>query len=193
MRNIFLAGLLLICSACVQLPPSPVLPAPFQNKQAVVFDIDGTLTPEVVDIFTARAKAAEVANTIAQKGYQIIYLSTRNGWFSSGIPAWLEQHHFPKGVIHVAQTRDERCHADVYKTGMLKQYTDLGWKIEYAFGDSDTDFIAYHNIGLPQERVFALRRASYTVCQSGIWAKCLNGWEDYLQDSRNLPEARGGT
>lgn len=192
MRNILMLGVLLICSACAQLPPAPVPPAPFHNKQAVVFDIDGTLTPEVADIFTARAKAAEVANSIAAKGYQIIYLTTRAAWFSPGIPAWLEENQFPKGMIHVAQTTDDRRNPAVYKTTMLNQYIRLGWKIEYAFGDSDTDFIAYHNIGLPQQRVFALRRASYAVCQSGAWAKCLNGWEDYLQDASNLPEARGG-
>lgn len=191
MHNILLAGLLLICSACAQLPPTPVPPAQFQHKQAVVFDIDGTLTPEVADIVTARPKAAEVANTFAEKGYQIIYLTTRAAWFSSGIPIWLEEHHFPKGMIHVAQTSDDRRNPAVYKAAMLNQYIRLGWKIEYAFGDSDTDFIAYHNIGLPQERVFALRRASYTACQPGVWAKCLNGWEDYQQEANNLPKAGG--
>lgn len=43
----------------------------------VVFDIDGTLTPKVSAIHTARDGAATAVKTFADAGYQVIYVSAR--------------------------------------------------------------------------------------------------------------------
>ncbi len=170
----------ILCSSCAQLPYSPV-PEPKQSgSHAVVFDIDGTLTPNVFAIFEMRVDAAKAVHAYSDKGYKIIYLSTRTGWISSGIPSWLMRHEFPEGSVHVAQNSEERQFPDRYKTRMLQKYLSAGWKVDYAFGDSSTDFLAYAAVGIPKERVFALLRRGQSDCQVGIAAACLADWLDHL-------------
>ncbi len=174
------AIVLAACAGCAQLPYTSIPNPPAAQTQAVVFDIDGTLTPAVASVFVARDGAAEAVRAYAAKGYQIIYLSTRTGWLSAGIPAWLRKNGFPDGSVHVAQTRDERDHPDAYKTRVLKAFIAQGWRLRYAYGDSSTDFAAYAASGIPKDHVFALRRRGKSECQPGIAAACLAGWTEHL-------------
>ena len=181
MRNLFILLGFMLCSSCAQLPPSAIPNAPPKQEQAVVFDIDGTLTPKVFDIVEARTDAANGVSTFAKKGYKIIYLSTRISWLSAGIPSWLKKHNFPDGSVHVTQTDEDRSHPYDFKTRTLKDFIDHGWDIKYAYGDSSTDFAAYAAVGIPKERVFALLRDGETLCESGDWKECLNGWTKHLE------------
>ena len=62
------------------------LPAVAQDaRQAVVFDIDGTLTPNVYAIAIARPNAAEAATLYADAGIEIIYLTARVRLFQDGV------------------------------------------------------------------------------------------------------------
>ena len=108
---------------------------------AVVFDIDGTLTPKVHPMNTARE--------------------------------------------HAAQTAEDRKQPAAFKTALLNECIDRGWTIEYAYGDSSTDFEAYAAVGIPQERVFALQREGDTSCQPGEWSVCLGGWTEQLEHLRH--------
>ena len=96
--------LLLILSTGCTLGPSKIEKAPENPEQAVVFDIDGTLTPRPFAIFTVREGAASAVRLFADKGFKIIYLSARIKPLQAGIPSWLDKHNFPKGNIHVPQT-----------------------------------------------------------------------------------------
>lgn len=80
----------------------------------------------------------------AEKGYKIIYLSTRVSWFSAGVRDWLEDNGFPEGSVHIAQTRSERNRPDVCKTEVLTSYLAHGWSLAYAYGDSSTDQPSMH-------------------------------------------------
>lgn len=178
----------LLCSACAQLSPSPIPPAPSKQAQAVVFDIDGTLTPSVPDIVTARKNAANVAKVYADRGYRIIYLTTRNGFFSAGIPDWLAKHGFPESSVHVAQTSEDRCHPEIYKQGILEQYQASDWNLTFAYGDSSTDFTAYRKVGIPKAHIFALRRTTAESCLEGEWQECLPGYDQHLETlQKTLP------
>ncbi len=168
------------CCACTQLPYTDI-PDPFAtHPKAVVFDIDGTLTPDVSAPFGARKDASDAVRAYAEKGYQVVYLSTRVSWLSAGIPAWLKENGFPAGSIHVAQTRDERRQPEAYKTGVLRAYIAHGWKLEYAYGDSSTDLAAYAAAGVPEEHVFVLLRRGDSSCQPGLAAVCLHDWSEHL-------------
>lgn len=180
MRNLFILLVVMLCSSCAQLPPSAIPCAPPKQAQAVVFDIDGTLTPKVFAVFEARTDAAKAVRIFADKGYKIIYLSTRISWLSAGIPSWLKEHGFPDGSVHVAQTDEDRSHPYDFKTRMLKEFIDHGWNVKFAYGDSSTDFAAYAAVGIPKERVFALLRDGETWCEWGDWKACLNGWTKHL-------------
>ena len=169
-----------LCSGCAQLPPAGIPDALPQHAQAVVFDIDGTLTPKPLDVFEARTDAAKAVRIFADKGYKIFYLSARIGFLSAGIPGWLKEHGFPDGGVHIAQTDEDRSHPAAFKTRMLKDFIGHGWHFKFAYGDSSTDFEAYAAAGIPKERVFALLRDEETWCQPGDWKACLNGWTEHL-------------
>jgi len=180
MRNLFILLVVMLCSSCAQLPPAEIPNAPQKQAQAVVFDIDGTLTPQVSAVFEARTDAAKAVRIFADKGYKIIYLSTRISWLSAGIPSWLKEHGFPHGSVHVAQTDEDRSHPDDFKTRILKDFIDHGWNVKFAYGDSSTDFQAYAAVGIAKERVFALRREGDASCESGDSKACLSGWTEHI-------------
>jgi len=55
-----------------------------------------------------RKDAAAAVRADAEKGYKVIYPSTRVSRLSAGVPDWLEDNGFPEGSVHIAQTRNER-------------------------------------------------------------------------------------
>jgi phosphatidate phosphatase PAH1 len=175
-----LAFALWLCVGCAQLPIAEIPSAPAAQARAVVFDIDGTLTPNVYAFTQVRPDAAQAVRLYADKGYKIIYLSTRFSLLQSGIPQWLADNGFPKSEIHVAQTPEDHNQPDVYKARILKAYQNGGWRIEFGYGDSSTDFTAYAQAAIPPNHVFALLRVSDTQCQSGAWKACLKGWTEHL-------------
>lgn len=165
---------------CVSIPQVEV-PSPSRSQvQAVVLDIDGTLTPQNMAVYEPRPGAAEAIQALSGKGYKIIYLSTRIPLFQAGLPSWLRQNGFPEGSLHVAQSGEERDQADTFKARVLTAYLQSGWRLSYAYGDSSTDFTAYAEAGIPRERVFGLKRRDSKDCQPGIYLRCLDGWTEHL-------------
>ena len=181
MRNSIIVVLSGLCSSCAQLPYTAIPHASPAHTEAVVFDIDGTLTPSVSAVFEVRKGAAEAVRAYAEKGYTVIYLSTRVSWLSAGVPGWLEDNGFPEGSVHIAQTRSERNRPDVFKTEVLTSYVAHGWILAYAYGDSSTDLAAYAAVGIPSEHVFVLQRRGESDCQPGLAAACLAGWTEHLE------------
>ena len=177
--------LLTLCGCSGQLPRADIPHPPPGEPMAVVFDIDGTLTPKVHTMNTVREHAVEALNILATKGYRVIYLSARIRTHSAGIPGWLQAEGFPEGSIHAAQTAADRKQPAAFKATVLTEFIDRGWSIEYAYGDSSTDFEAYAAVGIPKERVFALQREGDTSCQPGEWSVCLGGWTEHLEHLRH--------
>ena len=182
--------LMLAVSGCAltsaPIQPAPIQPAPQVRAQAVVFDIDGTLTPDVMSIFKVRPEAAEAAQLYADKGFTIIYLSARIKIFQSNIPGWLKKYNFPDGPIHVPETRADGENHAAFKTRILEKYLSEGWTLAYAYGDSSSDFEAYTAVGIPKEHIFALQRKGDDACQPGIWNACLKNWNEQIDFIENL-------
>ena len=171
----------ILCSSCALRTfdvPKPLL----KPDQAVVFDIDGTLTPKPSAYSTTRDDAAHAVGLFADSGYKVIYLSARRRIFQFVIPRWLKKNGFPEGSIQVTQTSDDRSDHAAFKKRLLKEYQKNGWNLVAAYGDSSTDFEAYAAVGIDKEKVFALRRAGEDSCQPGIWAKCLDSWSEHIED-----------
>jgi phosphatidate phosphatase PAH1 len=179
MRNLSILLVAMLCTSCA-LQTFDIQKAPLKPNQAVVFDIDGTLTPKQSAIFTARDDAASGVRLFADSGYKIIYLSARTRLLQSGIPDWLKENHFPEGSIHVPQTATDSSDHAAFKKRILKEFQKNGWNFFAAYGDSSTDFEAYAEVGIDKDHVFALRPAGKTSCQPGIWAKCFSSWVDHI-------------
>ena len=174
------AVLMVTLSASCALLPYDIQKAPLKPDQAVVFDIDGTLTPTRLAILTARVDAADAVRVFADAGYKILYLSARTRIFQSCIPNWLKKNHFPEGSINVPQTDEDRSDHAAFKMRVLRAYIANGWTFVAAYGDSSTDFVAYGKVGISEDRVFALQREGETSCEPGRWKKCLSGWTDHI-------------
>lgn len=151
---------------------------PAGADRAVVFDIDGTLTPSVWAYRIARPKAAAAVRSYADSGALIIYLSARRRLFQHEMPEWLAEHGFPAGPLHLTETPDDRADTVAFTTRILTVYIDKGWQIVAAYGDSSSDFTAYAAAGIPKDHVFALRRWANDGCQSGVFQGCHFDWVD---------------
>ncbi|MFA6971503.1 MAG: hypothetical protein WC208_08900 [Gallionella sp.] len=180
MRHLLLAIAVLSMWGCAQIPPADVPLPTLSQREAVVTDIDGTLTPKNIDVFVVRPGAAEAINAISKKGYKIVYLTARIPLFQSGLPDWLRKNGFPPGPLHVAQTADDRDHPDKFKAHVLAGYTNAGWHLAYAYGDSKTDFTAYAEAKIQKEHVFALKRKDNKECDKGLYQACIDGWVEHL-------------
>ena len=179
MRNLSILLVALLTLSCT-LQPGHIHQAPLKQSQAVVFDIDGTLTPRPFAIFTVRNGAAKAVRSFSDKGYKIIYLSARVKLLQTAIPSWLKNNGFPEGSIHVPQTKADSSDHAAFKKSILKVYKQNGWEFVAAYGDSSTDFKAYTAVGLEKDHVFALQREGSNACQPGIWAKCFSSWDEHI-------------
>jgi phosphatidate phosphatase PAH1 len=164
------------CSAIPSVVPTPEA----QLSKVVITDIDGTLTPKNIRIFTARPGAAEALTAFSKKGYQIVYLSARHPLVQIGLQDFLDKNGFPVGALHVPQTTKENEDAEKFKFSILAQYLSAGWQLEYAYGDADTDFIAYAKANVPTEHIFALKRKGSDSCDAGAYQQCLDGWSEHM-------------
>ena len=180
MRSLVILPLMLLSIGCAhQSSNYPDPPTP--QSLAVVFDIDGTLTPDVLRISEVRKGAVDAVRIFSEQGYKIIYLSHRGRLFQGNLLSWFQNNGFPAGSIHVPQTAEDERDAVVYKIRILREYQDRGWQLQFAFGDSTTDFIAYREVKIPAENIFALRRENHSDCQWGATTRCMIGWTEYLQ------------
>ncbi|MDN3637493.1 hypothetical protein QWY82_01610 [Simiduia curdlanivorans] len=184
---------ILLCVGCT-LTSFPIQQAPNANSKAVVFDIDGTLTPRPMAVFSVREDAASTVQLFSERGYKIIYLSARVALLQRAIPGWLADNGFPEGSIHVpANTEDSGDHA-AFKARVLNQYKDRGWLLVAGFGDSATDFEAYAQVGIDASSVFALQRQGEEACLPGVWVTCFSTWsgqralmETWIRDNQARP------
>ena len=70
----------------------------------------------------------------------------------------------------------ERKNFKTFKVNILKRYTESGWRLFAAYGDSNTDFFAYLAAGVPQDKIFAITRQGDCKCKLGPWRKCYDSW-----------------
>lgn len=179
MRNLAVLSLTLLSIGCAH-KSSNLSDPPTPQSPAVVFDIDGTLTPDVLRIAEVRKGAVDAVRMFADKGYKIIYLSHRRRVFQGNLLNWFQNNDFPAGDIHVPQTAEDERDAVAYKIRILREYMDRGWQLKFAYGDSTTDFISYREVKIPAENIFALQRENQSDCQWGATTRCMNGWIDHL-------------
>ena len=180
LRMLLPALLLVLCSGCSTLPNQFDKP-PVEQAKAVVFDVDGTLTPMVWRFWQVRDDAAKTAQQFADQGYHVFYVTARFLWLQWPLPDWLEDNDFPAGSLYVPQTWDEHRDPEHFKHRILQRLIDDGWQLEWAFGDSSSDFKAYASVQIPKSHVFALQRENADECESGVWDRCLKGWAEFLQ------------
>jgi hypothetical protein len=144
-----------------------------EKTDAVVFDIDGTLTTsdselylQVIDQLLSgdyvpemRPGASSMAQAWAEKGYLPVYLTGRQDLLRHLSQGWLEEMGFPPGVIHHTDTNTQALPTSMgvarYKADFLLKLGDnVGAAVFAAYGNATTDIEAYETAGIPKDHTF---------------------------------------
>jgi len=125
-------------------------------KQTSVFvsDVDGTLTesenaeyPALLtgDLPKAQPDSPAVLKALADKGYRPIYVTARPEWLTGRTRAFLDQHGYPRGIIHTTTglTGALNGAASDFKSKELQAFVAKGLTIAWAFGNRESDTDAY--------------------------------------------------
>lgn len=146
-----------------------------KDQPAVIFDIDGTLTPSdrenlkdyarrlvrspSVEGPKLRPGAVAAAQAAAQEGL-VVYVTGRPPWLSRPTREWLDAHGFPEGAVFcMTRSRDilpDEAHVGRAKTERFRALQAAGLTFLRAYGNAITDIRAYEAAGLPKARTFIL-------------------------------------
>lgn len=158
------------------------------GNDVVVFDIDGTLTNDTTSN-TPHPGAVDAVKAYKAKGYAVVYVTAR--WKAVQelyTRTWLALNGFPNQPLYMSSSLLLTDSATVkYKTSTLAKIESGSPEVKYAYGDSSTDFLAYANAGVAQSNVYALKRASASTCQAGVWNTCLVNYIGHLPFIASLP------
>ena len=138
------------------------------NTEAVLFDIDGTLTKsdaEQIGDYTGidYADEKEGAYTLVRSyldlGYQPVYLTARVYWYGKGTRNWLSWMGLPQGFLRTSLSNEASLFRTAeYKTEQINKLEENGVKIVRAYGNAKTDAEAFIESGLSASQSFTIGR-----------------------------------
>lgn len=157
--------------------------------QLVATDIDETLTTADAEWISQladptydpleRPAAAQMMNQYADAGYRVVYITARgedtvlqDG--RSGRQAtldWLVGHGFPATDtdLYLAEGIGASGDAAVtYKSGVLDDLAANGQTTAWAYGNADTDILAFQAAGIPDDHIFLVGELAGTMGVVGI-------------------------
>jgi hypothetical protein len=132
------------------------------GRDAVLFDIDGTLTindfEAVADYLGVKTAtpyyfAPEMVDAYRQRGYQIIYLTARPYWVTKDGREWLQTQHINQWHYYSNPYGDGPIPPDTqqFKTDYVRYLrNEVGLNIVRAYGNATTDIAAYADGGIPK-------------------------------------------
>jgi len=145
------------------------------KTDAVVFDIDGTLTTDDFQLVTqlfiklqngtyvpkAYAGATDITTTWAAKGYLVLYLTGRPDSLRTITQKWLVQQKMPPGPLHLTDTLAQALPTSSgvakYKSDFLKKTVkEAKVALGAAYGNATTDIEAYEAASVPKARTFII-------------------------------------
>jgi hypothetical protein len=145
------------------------------ERHAVVFGLDGVLTPSDDELFrqledpayvpVTRDGAAELVQAWAERGYEIVYISGRPVSMVVGerpvldvTEEWLEVRGFPTGEGATLHLWDPDVHEnkDLYKLETIFDLISDGVVVEAAYTESPADYRALRTGGVEVEKLYAI-------------------------------------
>lgn len=143
------------------------------GTQAIITDVDGTLTTSDSELFTEVAlsifnetyiqemyvDADKMLESWAEKGYLIVYMSGRPDLLRRMSERWIEAR-FPPGPIHLTDTNGQvlptNAGVGTYKKEYIAYLRSQGLDIVAAYGNATTDIWAYEQAGIPKDVTFII-------------------------------------
>lgn len=148
-----------------------VVPA---GTEAVVFDIDGTLTTDdfelvkelFADLFlgsyvpTMREGGLDVVSAWADHGVLLVYLTGRPDTLRAASEGWLVDEGFPPGAVHLTDTSAQALPTSAgvaaYKADFLTRLKAQDVVLRAAYGNATTDIEGYDKGGVPKDHTFII-------------------------------------
>lgn len=182
-----------------------------EGTQAIVTDIDGTLTTgddqlmtEIAfEIFSgtyvqeAYPDGDRMLSTWADKGYLIVYVTGRPDFLRPMTERWVEPR-FPPGPLHLTDTNGQALPTNdgvgTYKLSFLEYLENQDIDIVAAYGNATTDIYAYLAAGLPKDRIFIIGKHAGeegTMALSGSYTAHLPWVEAFPAATHPAPRAFG--
>lgn len=145
---------------------------------AVVFDIDGTLTPGDSHLVrlaasgrpvSVRPGAPHVVGRWAEAGYLPVFLTGRPYLFNAATRDWLRRHGFAPGPLitpaGLAAALPGHSRVGRFKLDWLRWVQDhVGLDIRAAYGNADSDACAFSHAGLAAATTFIIGATAPIVC-----------------------------
>ncbi|WP_083938179.1 LNS2 domain-containing protein [Algicola sagamiensis] len=136
------------------------------TRKAVVFDIDATLTKSnaeqikdylELELAEPRPGAYRLVKEYMERDYQVIFLTARVYWYSSGTRNWLSMMGLPEGILRLSRNNgDSLFRPAQYKAEFLQDIQSKGVEIYRAYGNATTDVEAYAQAGIPKEETYII-------------------------------------
>lgn len=161
----------------------------------VVFDVDGTLTKSdaevIYDFLPLREKGAHSRSMATQitherktrQGYEVIYLSGRSYLLNKITRDWLLVNQFAPGNVYLNPAKPLGNNIEDFKAAYLKSLVDMGFVLDYAYGNQASDVKAYRRAGLSAEQIFVV--GSYRPKKSAL--SLGHGFEQHYDNIRSEP------
>jgi len=165
-----------------------------ENRQAVVFDIDGTLTTDDAEVIEDWAGyttaemypyADQVVRYYVERGFHIVMVTGRPYWLAVETRGWLADRAMPSHSIRFTSDNGTTISGEetqAYKTGYLQGLIDAcGLEILRVYGNAVTDIGAYAAVGVPKSETFIIgENAGQEQTQAVICEGC--GYQDHYLD-----------
>jgi hypothetical protein len=191
-----------------ELPPvetdtTPVICDPVHDgtTTVVITDIDETMTTSDSEWLTQvalpfhdpemRPRANDLMVAWQERGYRVMYITARGDdlFLLDGRNAreatidWLAAHRFPfrPDDVFLADGVGALFDADGYKAGVLRGLQRQGYEVVWAYGNADTDILAYKEAGIPNDHQFLVGDLAGTMGVNGVpggaaYRRHMNWW-----------------
>lgn len=174
------------------------------DTQAVVFDIDGTLTTGDGELFEqlalgmdpeVRPGAVATARLYARAGYLPIYISGRPHMLRDSSRDWLRRYGFPRGIVittdHVGEALPSAARVGRFKQQSLEALmTGPQLSIAVAYGNASTDVCAYARAGIAPHATFILGKQGGRACPGFEPSQPLRDYREHLDMLAAIPPAQ---
>lgn len=149
------------------------------NTQAIVFDIDETLTlsdlEQVEDYLgieqaTPRGGASDMVQAYKDLGYQIIYITARVYWYAKGTRRWLRSQNIPQWSLKTSFSNSTSLlHTTDYKRDYINAIKAEGIEVVRAYGNASTDIEAFLQAGIDPDEIYIIGDNAGNQGTQPIW------------------------
>ena len=174
------------------------------GREAVVFDIDGTLTIGDREIFEEILLGNDpemypAANRVVQRwadaGYFIVYITGRPYFLNPTSQRWLVEHDFPAGPVRttdsLSQTLPTTAGVQTFKREWLEYLTEsAGLRIVAAYGNAETDICAYAQAGVDPQATWIIGPEAGGACEGFAPTQPIADYPAHLPSLQALPPAQ---